>query len=135
MIKYVAAFAATAVTMMALDFLWLAIVARDMYQAGIGHLMAPQPNLIAAASFYAVFVAGLLVFAVVPYRSTPGWGGTLTAAAMLGFLTYATYDLTNLALLKDWPLGMSLVDMAWGVLLSMAAAAAGRKTLMSFSAD
>jgi uncharacterized membrane protein len=135
MFKYVAAFAATAATMMALDFLWLAVVARGIYQAGIGHLMAPQANLIAAAAFYAVFVTGLLVFAVVPHRSTPGWSRTLRAAAMLGFLTYATYDLTNLALLKDWPLGMSLVDMAWGVLLSMAAAAAGRKALISFSTD
>jgi uncharacterized membrane protein len=135
MIKYVAAFVATAVTMMVLDFLWLAIVAKDTYQEGIGHLMAQQPNLFAAAVFYVVFVTGLLAFAVVPHRSTSGWGRTLTAAAMLGFLTYATYDLTNLALLKDWPLGLSLIDMAWGVLLSMAAAAAGRKALISFSAN
>jgi uncharacterized membrane protein len=134
MIKYIAAFAATAVTMMVLDVVWLDLVAKGMYQQGIGHLMAEQPNFVAAILFYAVYVTGLLVFAVVPYRSQPGSRKTLLTAAMLGFFAYATYDLTNLALLKDWPLEMSLIDMAWGTVLSVAASAAGRKAITSFSA-
>jgi uncharacterized membrane protein len=134
MIKYAAAFAATAAAMMALDFVWLDLVAKGMYRQGIGHLMAPAPNLAAAALFYVVYVTGLLVFAVAPYRAQPGWRKTLTTAAMVGFLVYASYDLTNLALLRDWPLGMSLADMAWGTVLSAAAAAVGRKTLTSFAA-
>jgi uncharacterized membrane protein len=75
-----------------------------------------------------------MVFAVAPFRAQAGWRKTLTTAAMLGFLIYASYDLTNLALLRDWPVGMSLVDIAWGTLLSVAAAAVGRKILVSFPA-
>jgi uncharacterized membrane protein len=96
--------------------------------------MAEQPNFVAAILFYAVYVTGLLVFAVVPYRSQPGSRKTLLTAALLGFFAYATYDLTNLALLKGWPLEMSLVDMTWGVALSVAASAAGRKAITSFPA-
>jgi uncharacterized membrane protein len=134
MIKYFIAFIAMAVCMMALDFAWLNLVAKGMYQHGIGHLMAAEPNVAAALVFYVVYVTGLMVFAVAPFRAQAGWRKTLTTAAMLGFLIYASYDLTNLALLRDWPVGMSLVDIAWGTLLSVAAAAVGRKILVSFPA-
>ena len=126
--KLAAAYAATAIVMVALDLLWLGVVARPMYQAGIGHLMAPRPNVAVALLFYAVFALGLMVFVVVPTAAT-GWARTLATAALFGFFTYATYDLTNLATLKDWPLGVSLLDMAWGCTVSLFSAAAGRAAL------
>jgi uncharacterized membrane protein len=119
-------YAATVVTMVALDLLWLGLIAKPLYQQGIGHLMAERPILPAALLFYAVYAVGLVMFAVKPNVAAPGWLPTLVAGALFGFFAYATYDLTNLATLKGWPLGLSLIDMAWGSLVSTAASAAGR---------
>ena len=119
------AYAATAIVMVVLDLLWLGVVARPLYQQGIGHLMAERPNIAVATLFYAVYALGLVVFAVAP-NADAGWGKTMRDAALFGFFAYATYDLTNLATLKDWPVGISLLDMAWGSLLSALAAAAGK---------
>lgn len=125
MLKHVAAYAATAVVMLALDLLWLGVVARPLYQQGIGHLMAQRPNLAAAALFYALYALGIVIFAVAPHEAA-AYGRTLAAGALFGFFAYATYDLTNLATLRAWPLGLSLIDVAWGSLVSAGAAAAGR---------
>lgn len=127
--KYLAAYAATAVVMLALDALWLGVVARPVYQSGIGHLMAEQPNLPVAMLFYAVYALGLVVFAVAPNGAAAGFTRTLMAGAMFGFFAYATYDLTNLATLKDWPVGVSLLDVAWGSLVSGVSATAGKAAL------
>ena len=126
MTKYLAAYLATALVMIAIDLLWLGVIAKPLYQQGLGHLMAERPNLTAAAAFYVVYVAGLLVFAIVPQVADAGWLRTAAAAAMFGFVAYATYDLSNLATLRDWPIGLSLIDMAWGAVLSAVAATAGR---------
>jgi uncharacterized membrane protein len=126
MTKYLSAYLATAVVMIAVDLLWLGVIAKPLYQQGLGHLMAERPNLIAAAAFYVVYVLGLLVFTIVPQAADPGWLKTAAAAAMFGFVAYATYDLSNLATLRGWPIGLSLIDMAWGAVLSAVAATAGR---------
>jgi len=131
MTKYLSAYAATMITMLAIDLLWLGVIAKPLYQAGIGHLMAAQPNLAAAVLFYLLFPLGLLLFAVLP-SAAGGWGKTLATAALFGFFAYATYDLTNLATLKAWPLGLSLIDMAWGSLVSALASAAGKAALDRF---
>jgi uncharacterized membrane protein len=131
--RHLAAYAGTLTVMVGLDGLWLGIVARPLYVRGIGHLMAEKPNLAAAASFYALFGLGLVVFAVLPAGPAPGWGRTMGVAALFGFLAYATYDLTNLATLREWPLGLSLLDIAWGAGVSTAAAAGG-KALMDWAA-
>lgn len=124
--KYLAAYGATALVMLALDALWIGMVARAMYQQGIGHLMAQDPRYAVAAVFYALFVVGLVIFVVAPGGQTGTWQSTLLRGALFGFFTYGTYDLTNLATLKDWPIGMSLIDMAWGATVSAAAGAAGK---------
>ena len=124
--KYLAAYGATAVIMVALDALWLGVIAKNWYQQGIGHLMAENPRVFVAALFYALFVVGLVIFVVAPGGQTGAWQSTLLRGALFGFFTYATYDLTNLATLKDWPIGMSLLDMAWGATVSAAAGAAGK---------
>ena len=129
MMPTAAAWVATLIVMVALDLLWLGVIARPLYRAGIGHLMAERPDVAVAMLFYAVFTLGLTVFAVLPHGGADGWRRTLMTAAAFGFFAYATYDLTNLATLKNWPLGLSLIDMAWGTALSAAAAAAGKLAL------
>ena len=125
---------ATLLTMALLDGLWLGWVAKPLYQHGLGHLMADKPNWAAAAAFYFAFVAGLMVFAVLPHAAEPGLAKTAVSAALLGFVAYATYDLSNLATLKGWPLELSLIDMVWGSALSAASAVAGKAVLDGLSA-
>jgi uncharacterized membrane protein len=134
MMKYLLTCLATASVMLALDLLWLGLIAKPLYQQGIGHLMAPRPNIPAALAFYAIFALGLTVFAIVPNSLAGAWSKTLGSAALFGLVAYATYDLTNLATLKQWPLGLSLIDMAWGSLISAASAAAGKTVLDRFAA-
>ena len=127
--KYLAAYAGTAIVMVALDMLWLGVVAKPMYQQGIGHLMAERPNVGVAALFYLLYALGVVIFAVTPQQGGSSWPVTLTMAALFGFFAYATYDLTNLATLRDWPLRLSLIDLAWGTVVSTAAAAGGKSAM------
>ena len=133
MMPAAAAWAASLIAMVALDLLWLGVIARPLYRGGIGHLMAERPDVAVAMLFYAVFTLGLTVFAVMPHGGVAGWRRTLMTAAAFGFFAYATYDLTNLATLKNWPLGLSLIDMTWGTAVSVAAAAAGKLALDAMS--
>ena len=126
MIKYLVPYAATATLMVALDLVWLGVVAKPLYQQGIGHLMAEQPKMAVAALFYAIFALGLLVFAVLPSGT---WIQSAASGALFGFFAYATYDLTNLATLRNWPLTLALLDMAWGTLVSGVSAVAGKFAL------
>jgi uncharacterized membrane protein len=123
--KLAATYVATLAVMLVLDLLWLGVVATPVYQAGIGHLMAAQPRIGPALVFYLLFPVGLLVFAVLP-QARAGTLDAVKAAALFGLFTYGTYDMTNLATLKDWPLGLSLLDTAWGCTVSTLAALAGR---------
>ena len=132
--RHLVAYAATLGAMLALDLLWLGVIAKPIYQRGIGHLMAEQPNIIAAAVFYAVFALGLTIFAVSPSGPSAGWAKTAGTAALFGFFAYATYNLTNLATLRGWPVGLALLDMAWGTGISAVAALAGRAALEHFGA-
>jgi uncharacterized membrane protein len=102
-----------------IDMLWLGIVARIFYRKYLGFLMTPSPNWLAAIIFYLLFILGLLVFVVLPGLKDNSFTTTLLRAALFGLISYATYDLTNLATLKDWPLLVTVVDMTWGTVLSM----------------
>ena len=133
MFKFLPAYISTMFVMFVLDIIWLSMLAKPMYQQGIGHLMAAQPNLLFAALFYVVFVLGLMWFAVVPNRHDKGLKSTFIAAAIFGFFVYASYDLTNLALLKDWPLRLSLIDITWGTLLSGVSASIGKLVFSRFN--
>lgn len=126
MLKFLPAYISTIIVMFVLDLIWLSQLAQPIYKAGIGHLMATQPKLGFAALFYLVFVFGLIWFAVRPNVHIKGLKSTFIAGAVFGFFVYASYDLTNLALLKDWPLKLSLIDMTWGILLSGFCAAVGK---------
>lgn len=125
-VEYAAPYFASMIFMFVLDLIWLSQLAQPIYNRGIGHLMATTPNLLYAALFYFVFVFGLMWYAVKPNLNNCGIKSTFLSGAMFGFFIYASYDLTNLALLKDWPLGMSLIDITWGTLLSGASASTGK---------
>ena len=126
MTKHLSACLASLLVMVTLDLLWIGVIAKPLYQQGIGHLMAAQPNVGVAVLFYVVYAVGLTVFVVLPQRASAGWVHTASQGALFGFFAYATYDLTNLATLKDWPVGLSLLDMAWGSGVSAVSAVAGR---------
>ena len=133
MYKYLAAYGVTAVVMVAIDLVWLGLIAKPLYQNGIGHLMADKPNIPVALVFYLLYAVGLMVFAITPSQSVPGWSHALMVGALFGFFAYATYDLTNLSTLKGWPLGLSLIDVAWGTLVSGVSSAAGKLMLDRFA--
>jgi uncharacterized membrane protein len=101
----------------AVDMVWLGLVAKGFYRRHLGDMLSPKVNWTAAILFYLLFIAGLVVFAVKPVLLK---GGTWEAAglgALLGLICYATYDLTNLATLKDWPVIVTVVDLVWGTVL------------------
>ncbi len=129
MTKYFAAYIATLVVMLVLDLLWIGVIAKPLYQQGIGHLMADPPRMGVAAVFYLVFALGLMVFAITPGTSAPGWKSAALSGALFGFFAYATYDLTNLATLRAWPVSLALIDMAWGTAVSAVCAGVGRLAL------
>jgi uncharacterized membrane protein len=124
--KLIPSYLASMIFMFVLDLIWLSQLAQPIYNRGIGHLMAATPNLLYAVLFYFVFVFGLMWYAIKPNLQSSSIKSTFLSGALFGFFIYASYDLTNLALLKDWPLAMSLIDMTWGTLLSGASASAGK---------
>lgn len=120
---YLLPYLATLLVVAVLDALWLGVVARSFYAQGIGHLMAERPFWPAAAGFYLLYPVGLMVLAVWPSGGDLGRALALGLAA--GLFAYGTYDLTNLAVLRDWPWRVAVVDIAWGAFVSAAGAGAG----------
>ena len=101
----------------AIDLLWLGVIAKGLYQKNLGHLLSPEVNWSAAFAFYFIYIAGIILFAVRPALADQSLFKALLWGALFGFFTYATYDLTNLATLKDWPIKIVFIDIAWGVVL------------------
>ena len=110
---------------LAIDMVWLGWVARGFYKQHLGFLISDKPNWYAAIVFYLLFVAGMLVFAIVPGLQAGSVRKTLLLGAMFGLVTYATYDLTNMATIKNWPLLVTIVDMIWGLVLATAVSGIG----------
>jgi uncharacterized membrane protein len=121
---YLAALATLAV----LDALWLGVVSREFYKARLGQMLLDQPLWWAAILFYLIHAAGVAVFAVPPAMTAGTWTAAVLYGAFFGFCVYAAYDLTNLATLRGWPMAVSLVDLAWGAVVTAAA------TLVAFLA-
>lgn len=109
---------------LAIDMVWLTLIAKNFYAKQIGYLMAKNPNLFAAFFFYLIFIAGLIVFVITPALDKKMWTQALLAGAFFGLVTYATYDLTNLATVKDWPLIVTIIDLIWGMFVSAAVSVA-----------
>ena len=100
-----------------IDMIWLGVVAKGFYRRNLGLMMSPKVNWIAAMLFYLLFIVGLLVFAIRPALVAGVPINALFYGALLGLISYATYDLTNLATLKDWPLIVTVIDLIWGTVL------------------
>jgi uncharacterized membrane protein len=101
-----------------IDMVWLVLVAKKFYQGQIGFLMKPDINWFAAIIFYLLFIAGLVIFVISPAVEKHSWVHAIFFGALFGLITYATYDLTNLATMKDWPLLVTVVDLIWGTVLA-----------------
>lgn len=125
LLTLLAAYAGAAVVFFALDFLWLTVIAIGFYRAEIGSLLLERPNFMAAGAFYLFYVMGIVGFAVVPAVSAQSWVWALIAGVALGLIAYGTYDMTNLATLKDWSWKVSAIDLCWGGLVSGLAALGG----------
>ena len=108
------------VVFLTIDAIWLLLIAKNLYSKYLGYLMAKSPNLLAALVFYLIFVAGMLYFVIMPALNKSSWQDALVSGMFFGLVTYATYDLTNLATVKDWPITITLIDLAWGSFVTAA---------------
>jgi uncharacterized membrane protein len=124
--RFAVAFAAAAVVLLALDAAWLTTMAGRLYRPALGSLMRSDFDPLAAAAFYAIYLMGLVVFAVEPALNARS---ALARGAFFGFVCYATYDLTNQATLAGWPWHVTLADLGWGALLSAASAWASHRAV------
>ncbi|SOE13763.1 uncharacterized membrane protein [Hoeflea halophila] len=122
---FLKAWAGTALFLLAVDALWLGVVAKGFYARQLGDLMLDQPRLGIAAIFYVMYSGVAVLLASTPAFRSGSLQDALMLGAILGFAAYGTYDITNMATLKNWPITMSIVDMAWGTLLTAAASAVG----------
>ena len=125
MIYYLKLYLSTLVVFFAVDMVWLGLVASSFYKKHLGYLMSPTVNWYAAIIFYLLFILGILVFVVLPGVKENSLQNTIFRAVLFGLITYATYDLTNLATINQWPLLVTLVDLAWGMVLSTVVSIAG----------
>ena len=101
-----------------IDIIWLGVIAKGIYAKEIGSLMKESVNWTAAFIFYAIFIAGLVFFVISPAVAGASLVNAFIMGAIFGFVTYSTYDLTNLAVLKDWPLKITIIDIIWGTVLA-----------------
>lgn len=132
MTKFFVAYLTVAAVFLAIDFIWLSRIAKQFYFSRLGELLLEKPNLGAAVAFYATYVIGIVIFAVAPALKS---GSIMTAAiygALFGFFTYATYDMTNYATLKNWPVSIVIVDIIWGTILACVSAVIGYLVSRSF---
>jgi len=118
MVTQIRIFFVTFIVFLLIDMVWLGFIAKDLYKKYIGYIMSPKPNWIAAIIFYVIFIIGLMYFVLNPALKNESALQALFAGMLFGLITYATYDLTNLATLKDWPLKITVIDLIWGTSLS-----------------
>jgi uncharacterized membrane protein len=122
---YVVAYIATAVVFFALDFLWIGTIAFSLYKSRLGDLLLDKPIMPVAGLFYAAYVVGMLIFVVVPALREGGWTQAVLYGALFGFFAYATYDMTNMAVLRGWSPLVTVVDLIWGTALTAVSAGVG----------
>ena len=124
-IQLAKAYCLTLLVFLAVDFLWLGLIAKGLYQRYVGHLFSEQVNWAAAFLFYLLFVLGLMVFVIYPAIKANAMMQALWMGMLFGLVAYATFDLTNLAMLRGWPATITVVDILWGTVLSGLVSTAG----------
>ena len=114
MLKYIYLYLIVFGIFLVVDLIWLNLIAKNLYQKEIGSLLLKTPNLIPAILFYLLFIVALLILVLIPGIQSYSLVKTLLIGAVFGFISYATYDLTNLATLQGWSLKMTVIDLIWG---------------------
>ena len=125
MLRLSLAYIGALVAMLVIDLLWLAVIAKNLYQSALGNLLADKPNLGAAFVFYLLYPVGVVYFAIAPALASASLGQAALRGALFGFFAYMTYEFTNLALIRGWPSSLVAIDIAWGVALTTGVAVAG----------
>ena len=123
--KLILAYLLTAVVFFAIDLTWLGVIAKNLYRKYLGGFLSDTVNWTAAFIFYALFIVGIFIFSILPAVEKNSFSHAVIMGGLFGFFTYATYDLTNLATLKNWPLTIVYIDIIWGTILTGLVAAAG----------
>ncbi len=125
MLKWIAAYIGTGVAFAAVDFVWLSTMTNRLYKPVIGPIMAAKPDMVAAVLFYLIYIGGIVFLAIAPALKEGLWTKAALNGAVLGFVAYATYDLTNQATLAVWDVKLTVLDLMWGTFLTTVAAMAG----------
>lgn len=123
--KLIQLYIASAILFFAIDILWLGVIAKNFYNRHLAHFFAERVNWTAAGLFYSLYILGIMIFAILPGISAASLAHTVALGVLYGLFTYATYDLTNLATLKDWPVKIVVVDILWGMVLCGLVSAGG----------
>jgi uncharacterized membrane protein len=123
--KLLISYALTFVVFFIIDMAWLGFIAKDLYKKYLGGFLSEQVNWTAAVVFYLLFIVGVFIFAILPSVEKNSLVSAIVLGALFGFFTYATYDLTNLATLKGWPINIVFIDILWGSVLTSIVSTAG----------
>jgi len=123
--KYMLVYGASLLVFLIVDFIWLGLAAKPFYDRQLGELLSQRVVWPAAIAFYMIYIVGLMIFCIVPALSRSSLINAMVLGGLYGFFTYATYELTNYALIRNWPAALVPVDIAWGVVLCTVVAAAG----------
>jgi uncharacterized membrane protein len=118
MLKYLGIYFLFLIPLIVIDMIWLLVIAKKMYQSEMGDLMAGEPNLVAGIAFYVLYAIGICIFVLVPALSKQSWFDAVLYGALFGFFCYMTYDLTNLAVIRNFPTQLAFIDMAWGTFVT-----------------
>lgn len=132
MTQYIAAFIFSAIIFGILDALWLNNVAMDMYRSTISEIMADKLRMAPALVFYMIYLFGMMWFAIRPALISGQWTSALLNGTFLGFIAYATFDLTSQAVFKGWTWKLSIVDIAWGTFATGTTAALAAYCVLRF---
>ena len=127
------AYGGAGVFLLLADLLWLSVAVGPLYRAALGDRMRPDVALTPAALFYLLYVLGIVVFVVLPAFTSGKYMTAAVLGALFGLVAYATYDLTNLSTLRDWPLSLAVIDIAWGVVITTGASLCGLFVLRKFA--
>jgi len=119
---YIQMFVVALIIFFLVDMIWLGVIAKNLYQKKIGFLLKDNVNWVAAIIFYLLFIGGVVFFVLIPAQNQDSALYAFLVGGLFGLITYATYDLTNLATVKNWPLSLTFIDLAWGSFLGFSTA-------------
>ena len=108
------------ISLVVVDMIWLLVIAKNLYRNSMGDLMAQEPKLAAGAAFYVLYAIGVCIFVIVPALTKQSWFDAVLYGALFGFFCYMTYDLTNLAVIRNFPTQLAFIDIAWGSFVTAA---------------